>query len=72
MEFYKLRYYLGGIMFIAIALICILSVIQQFSTDAYNADGSTFDHKIVFFDVAAIMITAPAGILMIRKGRKQS
>ena len=60
MDVDKLKYYLAGILFIVIALVCMLSAVEQ-----------TGNSRILIFDVVAIAVCLPLGISALRKARKR-
>ncbi|MBC7554641.1 MAG: hypothetical protein H7257_11750 [Taibaiella sp.] len=61
MDFNKVRYYLGGIIFIVIALLCTLSILQDVA-----------GYKILVFDWIAIAISLPMAVFMLKKGRERT
>ena len=59
----KLRYYLGGLVFIILTLVCSLSVCQQYYAGSY-------DRNIMTFDIAAMIICLPLAIWMLVKAER--
>jgi hypothetical protein len=62
MELNKLRYYLAGTIFVAIALICVLSICQHPGLDAGN-------RRVLLFDGIFLVVMLPLAVFMFRKGR---
>ena len=63
MEINKLKYYLGGILFIVIALISVIAIGQK-------SGGSNMGTAIFWVNVILAIVFFPIGLWLLNKGRK--